>query len=164
MKNPLLQRRSTAGFTLPEVLVVVIMIAVLFAIASPSWLSLVNRQRSAAARDQILQGIRLAQNEAVRTRREQTVTFNTAANPPTITVRGVTESLGRGNIRPGMLSLEAPVTTITFDADGNVKDGITPPVRFTVRAPANTGKRRCVIIQTILGATRSAEDGEPLCP
>lgn len=164
MKNPLLQRRSTAGFTLLEVLVVVIMIGVLFAIASPGWLGLLNRQRSTAARDQILQGIRLTQNEAVRTRREQTMTLNTTANPPTITVKGATERLGNGNLRPGMLSLEAPVTTITFDADGNVKDGIAPPVVITVRAPANTGKRRCVIIQTILGATRPAEDGEPLCP
>lgn len=164
MKNPLLQRRSTAGFTLLEVLVVVIMIAVLFAIASPGWLGLLNRQRSANARDQILQGIRLAQNEAIRTRREQTLTLNAAANPPTITVRGQTTQLGNGNLRPGMLSLQSAVTTITFDADGNIKDGITPPVVITVRAPANTGKRRCVIIQTILGATRSAEDGESLCP
>ncbi|HEY9619177.1 MAG TPA: GspH/FimT family pseudopilin [Crinalium sp.] len=164
MKNPSFQRQSTAGFTLLEVLVVVVMIAILFAIAGPGWLGVVNRQRSASSREQILQAIRLAQSEAIRTKREQTVTFDAVANPPTITVKGATEQLGNGKFRTGMVSLQTTAPSITFDADGNIKDGVTPPVVITVRAPANTGKRRCVIIQTILGATRSAEDGEALCP
>jgi prepilin-type N-terminal cleavage/methylation domain-containing protein len=68
--------RSAAGFTLIEVLVVIIMIGVLFAIAAPSWNALMNRQRVNTVREQAVLVIREAQNKARLTRIPQAVVFD----------------------------------------------------------------------------------------
>ncbi|MBD2462849.1 GspH/FimT family pseudopilin [Oscillatoria sp. FACHB-1407] len=163
MKRQLLQRQSTAGFSLLELLVVIVMAAILASIAGVSWVGFLNRQRVTNAREQVQQAIRLAQTEAVRTRRRQTVTFNTAVNPPTVRVGPSTEQLGFGQLRPGMISMQTPVNQITFDDEGNLTLDSNPPIVFTFKAPANTGRSRCLIIETLLGATRNAEQGEPGC-
>jgi len=63
-----LSRRSPpqnkAGYTLIEVLVVVMIITVLAAIAAPSWLSFVNQRRVNAANDFVLRSLQDAQRQA----------------------------------------------------------------------------------------------------
>ncbi len=57
-------RRSETGFTLIEILVILVIIGVLFAIAAPGWDAIIMRQRISTAREQVLQIIRQAQSEA----------------------------------------------------------------------------------------------------
>ncbi|HEY9751905.1 MAG TPA: prepilin-type N-terminal cleavage/methylation domain-containing protein [Coleofasciculaceae cyanobacterium] len=161
---------TEAGFSLLEVLVVVIMIGVLAAIAGPSWLAFMNRQRLTAANDQILQAVRQAQAEAKRTHSKREVRFDPAANPPRIAVLPVPSSgtptpngqitnwqtLGQGEIKPGLLSLAVSpptATSLVFDPQGVV---IQPeientPFIATVSLSGSTVKR-CTKIPTILGA------------
>jgi len=161
---------SEAGFSLLEVLVVVIMIGVLAAIAGPSWLAFINRQRLTTANDQILQAVRQAQAEAKRTHSKREVRFDAAANPPRIAVLPVPssgtpipngqitnwETLGQGEVKPGLLSLDPPptATSLVFDAQGVVFqpeiDENTPFIA-TVSLSGSTVKR-CIKIPTILGA------------
>ncbi len=68
---------SEAGFSLMELIVVVIMIAVLSAIAAPGWLAFVNRQRVAKVNDGIFVALQQAQREAKRTKRSYSVSFKT---------------------------------------------------------------------------------------
>lgn len=56
------------GFTLIEMIAVVIMIAVLSAIAAPGWLAFVNRQRVSKVNDVVLSSLQEAQREAKRTK------------------------------------------------------------------------------------------------
>lgn len=56
--------QSTTGFTLVEVLAVIVMVGVLAAIATPSWVAFNERQRLNAANNQIYQALRQAQNQA----------------------------------------------------------------------------------------------------
>ncbi|MDX2214616.1 MAG: GspH/FimT family pseudopilin [Oculatellaceae cyanobacterium bins.114] len=163
MKKQLLQRHSIAGFSLIELLVVIVMAGILASIAGVSWVGFLNRQRVTNAREQVQQAIRLAQGEALRTKRRQTVTFNTAVDPPTVQVGPSTEQLGLGRFRPGMISMQTPVNQITFDDEGNLALGSAPPITLTFKAPANSGRSRCLIIETLLGATRNADQGEPGC-
>ena len=77
-------KASIAGFTLLEILVVLIIIGVLFAIAAPSWTALMNRQRINTIREQAVQVIREGQNQARSTRTGRFVVFqeDSTATPP----------------------------------------------------------------------------------
>lgn len=190
------QRRrsqSNQGFTLIEVLVVIIVIAVLFAISAPSWDAFLSRQRVGNAREQLLQTIRTAQNEARSTRSPRAVLFDTNPGgvPRVATLRYTTDSnvaanvstidtlrtqadwrnLGGGEIKPGQLQMSivpAPTTAninwLVFDSDGALYRATPLPsdnkgFRVIVQGRANApGTKRCVIVYTLLGATR-LEDG-----
>jgi prepilin-type N-terminal cleavage/methylation domain-containing protein len=164
-----LKRSNNDGFTLIELLVVVVMVGILATIAAPSWLTFLNSRRVNTVNDEILQALRQAQVQSIRTKRSQTVVFNTAANPPTITVLGATTVLGNGALKPGMAgmaivngttSLNCPTTScIEFNANGNIVNDIaTQGIKIAVTAPPTTGSKRCVVVETLLGGMRTAKD------
>jgi prepilin-type N-terminal cleavage/methylation domain-containing protein len=131
-------KRSVAGFTLLEVLVVVIIIAILFAIAAPSWDIVMNRQRVNVVRDQATQLIRQAQADARRTHTARIVVFDNSTGVPRAavvpqtldTTTGQTsgfianptttinnwQTLGNGDIKSGVLSF----VTVPADANGQL--------------------------------------------
>ncbi|WP_448601761.1 pilus assembly FimT family protein [Thermoleptolyngbya sp.] len=162
-----LARSTAAGYTLTEVIVVVVMISVLAAIAAPSWVALLNRQRLSNATNDVLQALRQAQDEAIRTRYPKQVTLNPGVNP-TINVLNEVRRVGQGNV--GMQVTPNTVTTITFGATGGPITGpqdVTPatnlPISIAVTVPATGGVRRCVVIETLLGAMRTVNQGENGC-
>jgi type II secretory pathway pseudopilin PulG len=62
------------------------MIAILSAIAAPSWLAFVNRQRVAKVNDAVFSGMQEAQQQAKRTKYQYSVSFKTDDNVPQIAV------------------------------------------------------------------------------
>jgi Tfp pilus assembly protein FimT len=123
-------KRSIAGFTLIEMLVIVLIIGVLFAIASPGWEALLSRQRLGTAREQVVQALRQAQSTARSSRTAQIVVFRSnptdkvpeiasgryvAATPPTNWGR-----IGNGEIPANSVEL----TTNRKDITGLLKDAI----------------------------------------
>jgi len=66
---------TSAGFTLLELIVVVLMIAILSAIAAPGWLAFVNRQRVAKVSDAVFSAMQDAQREAKRTKLSYSASF-----------------------------------------------------------------------------------------
>jgi prepilin-type N-terminal cleavage/methylation domain-containing protein len=69
--------QENAGFSLIEVIAVVVMIGILAAIALPSWSAFVNRQRVNKANDAVLAAIQQAQTEAKKQKRDYSVRFTT---------------------------------------------------------------------------------------
>ncbi|MBH8574216.1 type II secretion system protein [Nostocaceae cyanobacterium CENA369] len=69
-----------AGFSMIELIVVVVMIGVLAAIATPSWLTFINRQRLNKANDFIITALQEAQRQAQKTKRSYSVSFTTNSN------------------------------------------------------------------------------------
>jgi prepilin-type N-terminal cleavage/methylation domain-containing protein len=177
--NRLPVRRSTAGFTLTEVIIVIVLVGVLMAILAPGWVTFMNSRRADAARDQILQALRLTQAQAIRTKQAQTIQFRdrTDNSPPTITVLGQVQNLGNNQgldqFNPKMISLQVQngavddenrcpdVNCIAFDSKGNVLNRIADPgIKIVVSAPPNNGKKRCLFVATLLGEILPRSDSD----
>jgi prepilin-type N-terminal cleavage/methylation domain-containing protein len=144
--NKTASRKSDGGFTIIELLVIVLIVGILSAIAAPNWLAFINRQRVRTVNDRVFQSLQLAQSEAKRTKREVTVTFNYDPNatpvvdPPTVTftpalTTGGSELKldGGGEIKPRTIALTVntptpttPPNSIVFDYQGNLTRGTTP--------------------------------------
>jgi prepilin-type N-terminal cleavage/methylation domain-containing protein len=93
---------STSGFTLVEVLIVVIIIGVLSAIVGPGWLAFVNRQRVNKANDAVLGAIQKAQRQAKSTKRNYSVSFRVnPPNPPQVAVYPDVNTTGAATISDG---------------------------------------------------------------
>ncbi|HEY9690313.1 MAG TPA: prepilin-type N-terminal cleavage/methylation domain-containing protein, partial [Coleofasciculaceae cyanobacterium] len=67
--HPRRQAPASSGFTLLELLVVLLMVTVLMAIGAPVWLSMADGQRLGAVQDTTFQALRLAQAKARQQKR-----------------------------------------------------------------------------------------------
>ncbi len=173
--NKTASRKGDEGYTIIELLIIVLILGIFASIAAPSWVAFINRQRVRTVNDRVLQSLRLAQSEAKRTKRDVTITFSApSVDPPTVTfdpplaTGGKTQTLDAGGeIKPGTIALRhnapAPANSIVFDYLGNVNELPPDPVNPNVRrfvatvSPVNGGGKQCAIVETLIGGMRTAE-------
>jgi type II secretory pathway pseudopilin PulG len=143
-------RKGDEGFSLLEMMMIVLIIGILTSIAVPGWLAFINNQRVRTVNDRVFQTLRSAQSEAKRSKRDVTVTFYTTSSTPSVDpprveidtnpaepdtskkeIRKETFSSG-GEIKPRTIALSTnataytdgysvPANSIVFDYQGNVK-------------------------------------------
>lgn len=159
--------RSPQGYTLTELLVVMVIIGILATIATPSWVKFQATREVTAARDELRQGILQAQNAAITHRTSWRFSLRQdgdhlvwATHPNTVPWQDVQawEPL------PSNVVLY-PADTTLAQSGGTyyVRFGFQGEVRYrlsTVTLDSKNGiaDNRCVIISTLIGATRRGEE------
>ncbi|MCT7948583.1 prepilin-type N-terminal cleavage/methylation domain-containing protein [Ancylothrix sp. C2] len=172
--------KSTAGFTLIEVIVVVVMVSILAAISVFSLQSWANRVRVNGVQDKVLIAIREGQTRA----RQQAIPWQVSfKQDPQAGDLNIQMAIHPGSVTPTRwTSIDEPGVQIDtdrtftnfrqqpgnppywyirFDNKGNVVREEAPnplPARITI-SYKGTMPRRCVEVVTLLGATRSEGDG-----
>lgn len=69
--------RSERGFTLPEVLITIVILGILVAIAIPTWQGVVNSRKMDSAANQFASDLRLANNRATNRLEDWKIVFST---------------------------------------------------------------------------------------
>lgn len=142
---------GTAGFSLVEMLVVLVILALVAAIGMPALRNLVPSQRLNATAEAIAGEVALLRTEALRTGRVTKLVFDTEANrffssrpgAPALSMAG-----WRTRVEPGPTSQVAPMD-IRF-----LPDGGSTGARITVSGPSGA---RTLVVGRATGAIRRVE-------
>jgi prepilin-type N-terminal cleavage/methylation domain-containing protein len=92
--------QQDAGFSLLELIVVMVMIGILSAIAAPGWLAFVNRQRVNKANDAVLAALQEAQREAKKTKLSYSVSFQKNSTTQNVEVAIYRTDIGISTWKP----------------------------------------------------------------
>jgi len=151
------------GYSLIEMLVVVVMVGILALIAAPSWNGLINGRRAATVRDEISQALRLTQDQAQRQRTAQTFVLTTPAiGAPTVSVAGGAPKALANNVPLSLLTVTAnPAAPLTlrYTEQGVLAGTTATPTQITVVVGT---ARRCLIVENLLGTLRQRDGAD--CP
>ncbi|MEJ1096040.1 MULTISPECIES: GspH/FimT family pseudopilin [unclassified Pseudoxanthomonas] len=180
--------RSTPvlGFTLIELLVTIAVLAILIALAVPSFTSLINSNRLAAQSNEIVASLQVARMEAVKQNRRTTICRSTAGNVCTAGAAGDTwtrwityvdlDNSGgpaagevvRVNTAKVPVQVRSTASALTFRADGMVRDaaGTLVDNTFTVCIPTTQPAKNKRVIGLATGSRIAVTTplGTGVCP
>ena len=153
--------KSQSGFTLIEVLVIVIIIGILSAIAAPGWLSFINNRRLSSMRGQVTGLLRKAQADAKETRTVRAVLIDKTANPPQIAVvRCIPNTTAAANPIDSVKSCgtidKTKISNWQVLGNGDVKAGVVQYIKAT--KDIGTDPKQALLIFDANGVVDSSSD------
>ena len=164
MKLPQTQR-NTIGFTLPEILVIVVILGIFAALAAPSFLSWINNKRIGDVLSQVEGAIKEAQSEAIRKSQscELTITASSvSATPPNCLPTGARDltQISGSNNGSGVSFVTANTSKVMFSPKGTT----TSSNIFVFYHPEQSQGMRCLAISEGIGIIRTGKFKGPHVP
>ena len=137
MAQPRRDLASERGFTLPEVLIVIALMGILFAIASSSWFGVIESRRVDTAANQLASDLRLAHTRATNRLQDWQVALTSGSSTYTIGPAGspATRSLPDG-------AVSGTDAVITFSARGSASPAGGGTITVRVQAVNNASNSR----------------------
>jgi prepilin-type N-terminal cleavage/methylation domain-containing protein len=168
--RPSCQQAQSAGFTLLEGLIVVVIIGLMAAIATPSLIGFLNQRKINITQDMLYQALRSTQADATQLRhdrrfslRERNGRIEWASHPESIPAVQVVawQPLIDGVVLADIdntLTKAGGIYYTRFDMYGNLKSkAIGGQGTITVTITGQRHTHRCVVVSTVLGAMRKGK-------
>ncbi|MBF2072305.1 MAG: type II secretion system protein [Synechococcales cyanobacterium C42_A2020_086] len=157
---------TRTGFTLFEMLVVLLIISTLAAIVAPSWLGFYTNHQLIAAQNEVYQALRQAQAQALLSRQAWRVSFRERERSIEWAIHATAVLPASTDWQPLISEvLIAPDHTTLrqwhgfYSVEFNHRGHVTPPFgRLTLISHRGGVRKRCVFVSTLLGALRKAAD------
>lgn len=170
MIQDLIRRLSSSrqsGFTMLELVVVLVLVAIVMLIMAPAFTSFINRQHLNRAQQSLYQAIRLSQNNAMQEKREWRFSIREGAE-------SLEWAIHPNSVAPAGAAVWTPLhPALIFDLEDttlaqaqgtyyvrfNFRGDVTYRLgRVTLMAKDGGDERRCVIVSTLIGAMRLGEN------
>lgn len=156
-------RHSNQGFTLIEMLVILIIIGILSAISAPSFLGMLNRSKVNSALNEARGALQEAQRESIRKSKTCTVVVpagnNVALISPTNCLVTGDRQLGGVNTDHSNSVAGSGNWVITFDFKGRTND-VASAGTVVFSLPNNSVPKKCLVVSQGLGLIRTGNYNE----
>lgn len=156
---------DSRGFTLLELLFVIVILGILSAIAAPTGLQFIQKQRLNTAQNQAYLAIRTARQQAQKNKATWQVSFreNNGIVEWTTHSANILPASTQWNQIDSSIQIDPETTALSksgarifrFDFKGHT---IPPLGRITLSSRNNSKDKRCIFVSTLLGTTRTAKE------
>lgn len=172
-KRQSLLSNSSSGFTLLELLMVVIMIGVLAVIGGAGFLGWMSRMRVNAARNDVASVVRNAQSRAKQQSGSWQASFRNSSGRvqwaihPANSEPSIWTTVDENNViiddnNTDFENSGTPENSwkIVFDYKGNLDENVTGTEEKITLSNSGGGYKRCIIVKTLLGSLYNGNDQE----